>query len=65
VKDERSRVFRSGDRKGGNKDERRESEGGIEIANPKISEGYTEVFRVSKLLQVICKRLCQDSKAIT
>ena len=65
MKGERSRIFRSGNKKGGNKNGRRKSEDSIAMVNPKISEGCTEVFRVSKLLQAIHKILCQDSKAVT
>ena len=35
------------------------------MADAEKCKGCVEVFRASKLLQMVCERFCKDSKALT
>ena len=57
MKDERSRVSRSGNWAGRNKDRGREGERCFGLADTKVCQKHIEVLRVSKLLSTIYSRL--------
>ena len=52
----RSRIIRSSDGTGGNKNEKRKDEESVGLANPKENQEHLAVFRISQLLSVIHKR---------
>jgi len=65
VKSRRGRIFRSCDRTRQNKDRRREGEMGIGLADTKMYQGHSEVFRVGELLSSIYRRFCIYSQTST
>ena len=48
-----SRVFRSSDGTGGNKDGGRKGEESVRLANTKICQGYIKILEIGKLLLLI------------
>ena len=64
MKDERSKIFRSGNWTRRNKDRERKGERYIGLANTKVYQGYTKVLRIGELLLLIHSRLCIHSKTI-
>ena len=55
------RIFRGGNRTRGNQDGEREGEGSIGVANTKVCQGHSKVFRIGELLSSIYTRLCSYS----
>ena len=53
VEDEGSWILRSSNRTGGNKDEGRKGEESARLANTKVCQRCTKVFRIGKLLPLI------------
>ena len=45
--------------------EKEKVQGVNRVASFKECEGCAEVFRVGKLLQMVCQRFCKNSEAIT
>jgi len=61
----RGEVFRSSDWAGRYKDGEREDKRCIGIADTKVCQRHTKVFRIGKLLLSIYSRLCINSQTIT
>ena len=64
MKDEGSRISRSSDRTRGDKDEGREGERSVGLADTKECQRCSEVFRIGKLLLLIYLRLHIYSQTI-
>ena len=64
MKGERSGIFKSGNWTRENKDEGREIERCIGLAETRVCQGHTKVLRIGKLLLLIHSELCIYSKTI-
>jgi len=64
IEGQRGRVLRSDNRKKWSKNGERKSLESNRVASTKECEGCAEVFRVSKLLQIVCQRFCKNSEAV-
>ena len=64
MKGQRSRILESNNRGRQNENGERKGSGSDRVASVEECEGCTEVFGVGKLLQMVCQRFCEDSKAI-
>ena len=64
MKGKRSRISKSSDWAGRYKDRGREGKRHIRMANTKVCQRHTKVFRISELLSLIYPRLCINSQTI-
>ena len=64
MKGKRSRISRSSDWTGRYKDGGKEGKRCIGIADTKVCQRHTKVFRIGELLLLIYSRLCIDSQTI-
>ena len=65
VEGERSRILRSGDWTGRNKDREVKGKRSIGLANTEVYQGCSEVLGIGKLLLLIYSGLCNHSQTIT
>ena len=65
MKGERSRVFRSGNRTGRDKDGKGEGKRSLGVADTEICQRCAEISGIGKLLSLIHRRICNGGKATT
>ena len=65
VENQKGWIFGSNNRARWCKNRKGKDAGGYRVASAKKYEKCVEVFGASKLLQIVCERLCQSSKALT
>ena len=65
MKSQRDKVLRSDNRGRQSKNGERKSSESNRVAGVKEYEGYAEVFRIGKLLQIVCQGFCKNSEVIT
>ena len=65
MESQRGEVLRSDNRGRQSKNGERKSSESNRVAGVKECKEYAEVFRIGKLLQIVCQGFCKNSEAIT